>query len=164
MPLLLLFYITFGKNPNLFVMAALIFGFLGDVFLLPENKNWCFLAGILSFMLGHIFYITSFIKILGTMNKMPLWYFVLVLPYLLYGICAFKIVGKLYLKDEISRDKKDWIESLTYWSRAAAKTKASMPSVARMEQIKNRVISMIPRPNEFNNGFKDLDNIDTLRI
>lgn len=77
---------------------------------------------------------------------------------------AFKIVGKLYLKDEISRDKKDWIESLTYWSRAAAKTKASMPSVARMEQIKNRVISMIPRPNEFNNGFKDLDNIDTLRI
>lgn len=93
MPLLLLFYITYGKNPNSFVMAALIFGFLGDVFLLPENKNWCFLAGILSFMLGHIFYITSFIKILGTMNKMPLWYFVLVLPYLLYGICAFKIVG-----------------------------------------------------------------------
>ena len=60
--------------------------------------------------------------------------------------------------------EKDWIEGLTYWSRAAAKTKASMPSMARMEQIKNRVISMIPRPNEFNNGFKDLDNIDTLRI
>ena len=74
------------------------------------------------------------------------------------------IVGKLYLKNEISKDRLDWIESKTYWSRAAAKTASSMPSMARMEQIKNRVISMIPRPNEFNNGFKDLDNIDTLRI
>lgn len=93
MPLLLLFYITYGKSLNCFVVVALIFGFLGDVFLLPENKNWCFLAGILSFMLGHIFYITSFIRILGTMSTIPLWYYALVLPYLLYGIYAYKIVG-----------------------------------------------------------------------
>ena len=77
---------------------------------------------------------------------------------------SFMIAAKLWAKGELSDRVFDKIEAFTYWSRAAAKTKASMPSMARMEQIKNRVISMIPRPNEFNNGFKDLDNIDTLRI
>lgn len=93
MPLLLIFYLTADKNPNVLVAIALIFGFLGDVFLLPEDKNWCFIAGILSFMLGHIFYIASYIKILSATNHISPWYYALILPYVIYGILVFKFVG-----------------------------------------------------------------------
>lgn len=77
---------------------------------------------------------------------------------------AFKVATKLWFKDELSREKKDWIETQYYHSAASAITKSNTPGMARMEQIKNRVISLIPRVNEFNSGFQNLDQQDTLRV
>jgi uncharacterized membrane protein YhhN len=46
------------------ILAALFFSFLGDVFLLMEQKSSIFfIAGLISFLLTHIFYIAYFIQI-----------------------------------------------------------------------------------------------------
>lgn len=94
MPLLLVFYITYAENPNNYVIAALVSGFLGDVFLLADEKKYCFIMGIISFLIGHIFYAIAFIKASGEAFQISPWYALLILPYVIYGIYAYKIIGK----------------------------------------------------------------------
>lgn len=55
MPLLILFYLLNASVINYFLLATLAFGFLGDVFLLKHEKQSRVLAGIVSFIIGHIF-------------------------------------------------------------------------------------------------------------
>lgn len=61
MPVLLLIYLSEAKfhqiKLDLFFILGLIFSFLGDFFLLLKSG---FLLGLGSFLLAHIFYITSF--------------------------------------------------------------------------------------------------------
>ncbi|SKA75590.1 Uncharacterized membrane protein YhhN [Caloramator quimbayensis] len=93
MPLLLIFYILNSKNINYFVVAALSAGFLGDVFLL-KDKLYSFIIGGASFLLGHIFYIIAYISVLsGNLKASPMW-ILLIMPYILYGIYAYKVIGK----------------------------------------------------------------------
>ncbi|MCX7883801.1 MAG: lysoplasmalogenase [Caloramator sp.] len=92
MPLLLIFYILYSKNINYFVVAALSAGFLGDVFLLSD-KPYSLIIGGTSFLLGHIFYIISYIGILSKNPKLSPYLFILIIPYILYGIYAYKIIG-----------------------------------------------------------------------
>lgn len=69
MPLLAL-YFTFGAlSLNIFnwlIVAALIGGLAGDTFLMFTNNEKCFLLGMGSFLIGHVFYIISFLLSLGT--------------------------------------------------------------------------------------------------
>ena len=95
MPLLLVFYITCAENPNNYVIAALVSGFFGGVFLLVDEKKYCFNMGVISFLTGHIFYAIAFIKALGENPQVSPWYVLLILPYVIYGICAYKIIGKI---------------------------------------------------------------------
>lgn len=58
-PLLLLFAIFSSSKVSMTLCSALIFGFLGDVFLLSDNNKSFFILGLLSFLIGHAFYVVS---------------------------------------------------------------------------------------------------------
>ena len=61
MPLLCAFYLSYAHDIRLLVVAALVFGWIGDVFLLVKSKT-SMLLGIIAFALGHISYITSMLS------------------------------------------------------------------------------------------------------
>lgn len=61
MPTLIIYYITNTSNFNIIVVIALIFAFLGDTLLLLDHKDFFFLLGAFSFLIGHICYIYIFI-------------------------------------------------------------------------------------------------------
>ncbi len=71
MPLLAACYALFSNSPSLFVIAAILFGFVGDLVLLFRPRKWAFPAGILAFAAGHAFYIVSFAK---RIVVSPPWY------------------------------------------------------------------------------------------
>ena len=62
MPLLLAAYLAGGGNKFL-PIPALILGWIGDVLLIKIQKKTFFMLGLASFLLGHIFYIATFIHI-----------------------------------------------------------------------------------------------------
>lgn len=87
MPLLLLFYLLSVKTPNLFILFALVGGFLGDTFLL--GSGIFFTLGLVSFLLGHVFYITAFLSPLD-FAAIPPSFYLLAIPYILYSIMICK--------------------------------------------------------------------------
>lgn len=90
MPLLMFFYFLNVPSVNYFILLALVFGFLGDVFLLWHRKQNCILAGILSFLIGHIFYIYIFAGSSFKVTDIPVWFFLLFLPYIGGAILLLK--------------------------------------------------------------------------
>ena len=69
MPLLALYYTVSSIEMNVFnwlIVAALLAGCAGDVFLMLKGNENYFLLGMVSFLLGHVFYIISFILSMGT--------------------------------------------------------------------------------------------------
>ena len=71
MPLLLFCYAVFAAVISPLVVAAILSGFVGDVFLLFRPRHWSFPAGILSFAAGHVFYI---VRLHGGLTVSPAWY------------------------------------------------------------------------------------------
>ena len=65
MPLLLAVYIAGGKGRSFFPIPALILGWIGDVLLIKIEKKAHFMLGLASFLLGHVFYIVTFMYLLG---------------------------------------------------------------------------------------------------
>jgi uncharacterized membrane protein YhhN len=90
MPLLMLFYLLNASVINYFLLAALAFGFLGDVFLLKAEKQSRILAGIVSFLIGHIFYISVFVGNSYSTLDIPLWSLLFLLPYIGGALLLFK--------------------------------------------------------------------------
>lgn len=91
MPLLIFYYIFSSKNIFYFLIFALIFSFLGDTFLLFEEKRKFFKLGLFSFLLSHIFYIfTIIIKSNFLINRPPPFIFIFLIPYVLYGFYFYK--------------------------------------------------------------------------
>lgn len=88
MPLLALVYAFTVPLPDIRVIAALGFGFLGDVLLMGSSKLM-FTAGTLSFFCGHIFYILYFLGAVPFAAVSPLFY-LLLLPYAAYGVFLFR--------------------------------------------------------------------------
>lgn len=84
MPLLLIFYLLSTKAPNVFLVLALVCGFLGDTFLLGSGV--LFACGLFAFLLGHIFYITAFLKLLNCAALPPLFLISAILLYVLYCV------------------------------------------------------------------------------
>ncbi len=62
MPLLCALYAVSAPQIRLLVIVALLFGWLGDVFLLFKNSRLLMLCGICAFALGHIFYIGAMLS------------------------------------------------------------------------------------------------------
>jgi uncharacterized membrane protein YhhN len=83
MPLLALCYGLFAKTFLPTVLAAILFGFAGDLLLLFRPRRWAFPAGMLAFATGHVFYIVS---MLGKIAKFPPWY--VFVPIVLFCVVA----------------------------------------------------------------------------
>ncbi|MPM58994.1 hypothetical protein SDC9_105831 [bioreactor metagenome] len=90
MPLLAIIYLSNAPEINYSIVLALSFGFLGDVFLLKNHKQVYVLAGIISFLIGHLFYIYVFISDSYMVKTIPLWFLLFLLPYAGIGFLVFK--------------------------------------------------------------------------
>ncbi|MDR2111164.1 MAG: lysoplasmalogenase [Spirochaetaceae bacterium] len=71
-PLLLAVYVLGAKNLFVPLALALIFGWGGDVLLLKINEPRFFRLGLVSFLIGHLWYIPSFLYFTGGLNLMAL--------------------------------------------------------------------------------------------
>lgn len=77
--LMLLLFISVKKTPGKkLLLTALLFSWLGDIFLLFENKNSLFfIFGLASFLTTHVLYITYFLSIrsnnVSLLKKQPLF-------------------------------------------------------------------------------------------
>jgi len=99
MPLIILYYI-FNVNLlaiNWFLVIALIFGMLGDISLMIGREGKWFMIGLGSFLVGHIFYIITYLLLSASslLQFPPIGWFLL-LP--LVGLTLFfflRIKGKM---------------------------------------------------------------------
>lgn len=71
------------------VYLGVFLGMLGDFFLLKKHKVWPFVAGMISFLVGHILYIVAFMILCGPLHYM--YYvatalYVIVFPLLFYHV------------------------------------------------------------------------------
>jgi len=97
MPLLALYYHYYlkGEKGSIFIYLALFFSWLGDIFLMfPRDESsphakLLFIAGLVSFLIGHINYIAYFFKEVKSKLKETI---VIQSPYLLLPFLLFIIV------------------------------------------------------------------------
>jgi uncharacterized membrane protein YhhN len=61
-PMIAAFYMIMNRETDYFILAALLFAFVGDIFLMFTESNVTFRAGVISFLLGHIAFIHAFIR------------------------------------------------------------------------------------------------------
>lgn len=62
MPLLCALYLVAAPNVRLLIVAALLFGWIGDIFLLFKSGKLFMLLGVVAFALGHVFYIGAMLS------------------------------------------------------------------------------------------------------
>lgn len=97
MPLLALWYSVLFPG-GYTVLWALIFGTVGDIFLLHPHKKQAFLSGLLAFFVGHIFWIVTFSGFLSYgLFTGPL--FIVLLAG--YGIAAVIFTRFLRIKEKV---------------------------------------------------------------
>ncbi len=90
MPVLLSAYLCSSSHPSCMIALALIFGFLGDTFLLGSGVF--FTLGLFSFLLGHIFYISAFLSPV-LLSRIPIYIYIFLLPYLIYGFIIYNKIS-----------------------------------------------------------------------
>jgi uncharacterized membrane protein YhhN len=102
MPLLVIFYVLNPGIVNWWYVAGLLGGFLGDVFLMlpdPSGKKVAFKIGLITFLLGHVFYIVALVQLGWDYGHFQLWSLTLGAVFIIYGIIiGFKLLphcGKL---------------------------------------------------------------------
>jgi uncharacterized membrane protein YhhN len=75
MPFLIAWFVSNipdNSRPRLYVMAALFFSWLGDVFLLVDEPKF-FMAGLASFLFAHLLYIFFFANVIYTQTEKQKW-------------------------------------------------------------------------------------------
>jgi uncharacterized membrane protein YhhN len=98
MPLLAMLYLVSTNEPHSIVVAALLFGAAGDVFLLFPKKPARFMMGGLSFGMGHILYIAAFFLYAGA-AKLPIYSIALILAFFI----AAAAIGFIRLKPAVPK-------------------------------------------------------------
>ncbi len=101
MPLLACFYIFDNSHLDFWVILGIAGGFIGDVCLMipdPKETKRFFKIGLISFLLGHVFYIVALILMTDFPNY-QWWSLLLSIPYLAIGIFVYprliKHTGKM---------------------------------------------------------------------
>ncbi|MCY3410839.1 MAG: lysoplasmalogenase [Candidatus Heimdallarchaeota archaeon] len=90
MPLLLTLYLTGIDDPSIWVIFAVVGGWIGDICLMipdPKETKKFFRIGLIAFLLGHIFYIIAILQLI-TISEW--WYYLLSLPFIIYGVVVYK--------------------------------------------------------------------------
>lgn len=101
--MLLLFYSTAAATPGkIFMLTALFFSWLGDIFLmLDDPKGFFFIIGLVCFLTTHIFYIIYFLRIRSAAVSLLQKQSLLALLVIGYGIALiwilFPHLGKMLL-------------------------------------------------------------------
>lgn len=98
MPLLAIYYISSVAEVNKFIVMGLVFGFMGDVFLMwPERKN-NFMLGLVAFLIGHLCYVLLFLQGVSFTKDVAVWFYLVII---IYAIGARAVMKKLtkYLGD-----------------------------------------------------------------
>lgn len=91
-PSLLFVYVCFAQTVQPLLVAALIAGWFGDIFLMIPSKpsdsegSPMFAAGLLSFLAGHICYIILLLRLSDGLPGNQILLVFLYLPYLLLGV------------------------------------------------------------------------------
>lgn len=93
MPLLAVFYVLSTRQPLWLVVAALLAGFLGDVFLLWSHRSVMFLAGLLVFLAGHIFYTIAFLRPPALIRSIPWTFYLTAIPFAVIGIVVYRALS-----------------------------------------------------------------------
>jgi uncharacterized membrane protein YhhN len=89
-PGLVLLYFLFARQYNIFLLAALLFSFLGDCFLLFSEKKLFFQLGLFAFLTSHMLYIYTFSEKIPLSKIFSLWSLLLIIPYLIYAWYFFR--------------------------------------------------------------------------
>lgn len=90
MPLLAIFYMLSATQINRLIVIALVFGFIGDVFLMwPERKN-NFMFGLGAFLIGHICYVVLFKQSIPYIKDIPLWFYLITIVYVMGATIVMK--------------------------------------------------------------------------
>lgn len=76
---------------------------------------------------------------------------------------AEKIAFRLMLQDKLSERKWQYIKDELSFAVGAARNKMLIPDIDTMENIKRQMMRLIPKPNMWNGGFKDLNLGEQLR-
>lgn len=96
-PFITLFYVS-GTFPliNIFLIVGLIFGWLGDVFLMIGREGKWFILGLGSFLIGHIFYIVTFLLSIPNLLNFSLLGFLYIIPAAFIALYVlYKVKGKM---------------------------------------------------------------------
>ncbi|ENZ03261.1 hypothetical protein HMPREF1092_00447 [Clostridium thermobutyricum] len=96
MPILILNFLFNGKDINTIIILSLFFGFLGDVFLIKSKNSNFFIIGLLSFLIGHIFYIVELFKNINFKNFYFIYLFTLLIPIIISYFIYKTIKHNLY--------------------------------------------------------------------
>lgn len=85
MPLLLIYYILSVAEVNKLLVIALLFGFMGDVFLMwPKGKN-NFILGLGAFLIGNVCYILLFLHGISFARDVPVWFYLIIIVYAIFA-------------------------------------------------------------------------------
>jgi uncharacterized membrane protein YhhN len=94
-PFIIGFYVSAATAADPLIVLALAFGCGGDVCLLWRKVNpKAMIFGLLSFMIGHVFYIISFAVSTGFFAAAQWWFVLLILPYVVFAFLLFKVLEK----------------------------------------------------------------------
>ena len=114
MPLLAMLYHTgtLIKKYSKLVLSGIIFGFLGDLFLLANPYSPLVIIGLVTFLIGHVLYVISFIREAGFENYKKYFYvFIIISVIYFYG----ETVAFQYLKEGFIK-RKVMIPGISYLS------------------------------------------------
>lgn len=92
MILLTIYYISSVSEINYLIVMALVFAFIGDVFLMWPERKYNFIIGLLAFFIGHICYIFLFSQNISFTKDIPLWFYLIII---IYAIGARSVMKKL---------------------------------------------------------------------
>lgn len=93
-PCLLLLHLIISPVPEGLVVAALLFCLAGDYLLIKSNERKMFVAGLFSFLLGHVFYTAAMLRLYGSHSFIFSRVLPAAVPYAIYGVLFY-----LYLSE-----------------------------------------------------------------
>lgn len=92
-PLLVAWYLLSNPEPSKYIVAGLLLGFVGDVFLLFPHRTITFGIGLFSFAAGHVIYGLYYIQFLSSLTPLMTSLVIIVaIVYLIFIITLFRLL------------------------------------------------------------------------
>ena len=92
---LLGFYHTSANDPSWFIIIAILLSWIGDLLLIPKGKKW-FIAGGISFMISHVFFILGYNELFD-ITSVPIYVIVPIGALYVFLVIAIFLKLKQYL-------------------------------------------------------------------